>query len=323
MNDILEKLVERFASKYTDLEERLLKGAERAKKAKAYWQQARLARAKGQLKESREFRQLGNDEWANQLNPSPLSVPSMAHMGEESSCPRCRDVHWLDNGKDLFPCPDCDPWDAEAVRLHHSGITETRRLQTLESYKPGVHSTSREALAKARAFCDGTGLPWLILSGPPGCGKTHLARGIAMKLIKSGWQAKYWSSIHFTTLLHSTQSSGATVNLMDVLQTNANEELLILDDWGVETLTPWVISQYEGLLDKRWDSLAPTIITTNLPASEVLGISRRIHSRMNDVSMSVWVDMMGARDYRQVMRRSGEFSNELSRAVGGNPRPRY
>lgn len=319
MNEVYQSLLERFRPKYPDLEARLLKAAERARKAKEYWRQGRLARARGELQEARNFRQLGNDEWSGQLSSAPLSMPSRVYMGQEASCPRCRDVQWLDNGADLFPCPNCEPWDAEAARMKHSGISEVRRLQTLESYKPSVHPTCREALKQARGFCDG-GLPWLILSGPAGTGKTHLVRGIAMRLIKEGWVAKYWSSLHFTTLLHSTQAQGSTVNLMDVIEQNANEELLILDDWGVETLSPWVISQYEGLLDRRWDSLMPTIIATNLPASEVRGISHRIHSRMNDVSMSVWVDMMGAKDYRQVMRRSQEFSDELHSAIKGNPR---
>ena len=300
INDILEKITERYAGKYPDLPERLERGAAKAEVAKEYFRQGVIARMSGELVQARHLRELGDNQWQNILNDEPLSVPSQTHMGQESSCPRCRDVGWLERSpEELIPCPNCSPYDMEAVRLQHSGIPEARRLQTIGAFKPGTHPKAKLALDAANNFLGATGMPILTLSGPPGCGKTHLARGIALRMIRDGWVAKYWSTAHMTSVMHSTQGPFATRSLKDFIEENINEPLLILDDFGVETLTPWVISQYEWLIDKRWDAMGATLLTTNLPESEIRTISLRIHSRLMDNETSVWGDMMGVPDYRR------------------------
>jgi DNA replication protein DnaC len=295
----LERILRKLKEKYPDLDQRLAKGAENARAARSFYKQSVAARMDGDPNQARHFRDLGDDEWAHSLETEPLVVPSRALPGQEASCTQCRDVGWLERRGDLIQCSSCSQFDMEGYRLEHSGIPQARRQQTLESFKPHVHRKALTALTHARAFVDGYAAPWLVLSGPPGCGKTHLARGIALALIAQGWKVKYWPTIYLTTLLHSTQKRDATLDLADVINENANQELLILDDFGVETLTPWVVSQYEGLLDRRWDSLAPTILTSNLPASEIGALSRRISSRMADQSVCLWHDMSGMPDYRR------------------------
>ena len=300
MEDLFQAITERYKEKYPDLLERLKRGAERAKASREYYRQSKVARFMGDPLAARRLRELGNNEWANVMSTDQLLVPSRTHSGQEASCPRCRDVGWLERTpEELVPCSDCSPYDSVAASMAHSGIPEARRHQTLASFKGQIHPKARVALDDAKAFVSGAGWPWLILSGPPGSGKTHLARGIALELIEQGWVARYWSTVHLTAVLRSTQGANATATLTDVINQNIDEELLVLDDFGVEAVTPWVISHYEWILDKRWDSLAPTIITTNLPEQEIKEISIRIHSRMTDLKVSVWRDMVGIPDFRR------------------------
>ena len=294
---LFETLVEKLKEKHPNIEQMLERGRAKGKEVQVIRDQGKAARRAGDLVDARRLNEMARDLECRHKSDISLTVPSWEHRGEEASCPRCRDMHWLDRGGEYVPCTSCSAFDMEAVRLRHSGIPEARRQQTLGSFKPGVHLLAAEALKDAWNFVN-SGKPWLVLSGNPGCGKSHLARGAALELIHQGWDVIYTASVSLATLLHSTQAPGSKRQLDDVMKELAEVDLLVLDDYGAEKQSYFTTPQFEEIFRARNDSLGATIITTNLPRDQIKAISSRIHSRMEDRELSVWRHMAGVPDYR-------------------------
>ena len=82
-------------------------------------------------------------------------------------------------------------------------------------------------------------------------------------------------------------------------------ELLIIDDLGKEKGTEWVCETVYGIINKRYEQMKPTIITTEKPmaamTSHYEGKGKAILSR---ISEDFFLIRLNGKDYRQ--RRSNE-----------------
>ena len=244
-------------------------------------------------------------------------TPSYENPGEEAVCERCRDTGWLSRllptGNDIVPC-ECQREAMEEYRTQRRyatmGIPEVRRMKTLEAIDTSVHPRVGIALAAAQAFVGGgtpmspqatlgDGAPaFLVLTGPKGCGKTHLARGVVMELVKQGWEGKYMTSSDVLASLYMAQKVDAGEVFVE-LRRLQDLPLLAIDDLGTETYTGWSIGHMEDLLNKRLDSMAATVVTSNLAPSALREMSGRLYSRFEDKRECNWVDMQGVSDYRR------------------------
>tara|TARA_R110002020_G_scaffold287335_1_gene502825 strand:- start:263 stop:832 length:570 start_codon:yes stop_codon:yes gene_type:complete len=173
-----------------------------------------------------------------------------------------------------------------------------RKIQTLASYKFDVHSNARAAASAANDLVNGAGNPWLVLSGPKGAGKTHIARAIGYELLAQQFSVLYHRAGDLETLMRATQRPNAPVDMADLSKGLADVNALIIDDCWATVSTEWALGQLENILDQRYESMALTVITTNLPPAEIRKMSGRLFSRMADQSISTWVDMVGVPDYR-------------------------
>jgi DNA replication protein DnaC len=137
---------------------------------------------------------------------------------------------------------------------------------------------------------------WLLLIGPNGCGKTHLAAAIANKSLEDG------ALVLFATvpdlLDHLRAAFAPTSNeVYDQLFSRMREaEVLILDDLGAQQSSPWANEKLFQLLNYRYNSRFPTVITAN--SRGLQGIDERIRSRLTDASLVTTVILDRAKDYR-------------------------
>lgn len=135
---------------------------------------------------------------------------------------------------------------------------------------------------------------WLVLTGPWGCGKTHLAASIANYRIQQGHPVFFVVVPDLLDHLRATyapDSKTAYDVLFDRIKTTP---LLVLDDLGAQTTTSWAHEKLFQLVNYRYNARLPTVITTSVALAE---IPPAIVSRLRDPGIGLVV-AIDAPDYR-------------------------
>ncbi|HZU13557.1 MAG TPA: ATP-binding protein [Chloroflexota bacterium] len=151
---------------------------------------------------------------------------------------------------------------------------------------------------------------WLVLYGAFGTGKTHLAAAVANHRIEAGHPAVFIVVPDLLDHLRSTFSPSSEVTYDELFETVRDTPLLILDDLGTQTSTPWAQEKLYQILNHRYNTALPTVITTNLSPDE---IEPRLRSRLGDSHLSKLVEI------RDIDKRLG-VTHEAGRRTTRRPR---
>ena len=120
---------------------------------------------------------------------------------------------------------------------------------------------------------------WLVLMGAYGTGKTHLAAAIGHYRSAMGDNPIFTVVPDLLDHLRATFSPASTVSYDSVFSQVRTANLLILDDLGTQNATPWAKEKLYQILNYRYETRLPTVITTSASLEE---IDPRIRSRMLD-----------------------------------------
>jgi DNA replication protein DnaC len=120
---------------------------------------------------------------------------------------------------------------------------------------------------------------WLLLTGPYGSGKTHLAAAIGNYQAGLGFPPLMVSVPDLLDHLRAAFSPNSTVSLDRRFEEVRTSHLLILDDLGTQSATPWAREKIYQLFNYRYNAELPTVITTSNTAEE---LDPRLYSRMQD-----------------------------------------
>jgi len=110
---------------------------------------------------------------------------------------------------------------------------------------------------------------WLVLAGPSGCGKTHLAAAIANYCIENNHPVFYVTTPDLLDHLRSTFSPNSEIPYDEFFEQVRNTPLLILDDLGAQSSTPWAKEKLDQLLNHRFSNQLPTVIVSIIPIEEL------------------------------------------------------
>lgn len=139
----------------------------------------------------------------------------------------------------------------------------------------------RQALSLARAFAERP-VGWLVFTGTYGCGKTHLAAAIANFQVAAGRATPMFVVVpDLLDHLRATFNPTSSTTLDRLFDQVRSVPLLILDDLGTESATPWAREKLFQLLNYRYAGRLPTVITSYNTPDEM---DERLASRMADAS---------------------------------------
>jgi DNA replication protein DnaC len=128
---------------------------------------------------------------------------------------------------------------------------------------------------------------WLVLTGPYGCGKTHLAAAIANSLADKGNPPLFIMVPDLLDHLRATFSPSSATSYDRRFDEIRTAPLLILDDLGAQSTSPWAKEKLHQLFNYRYNAELPTVITVAVDMLE--SIDERLRVRLADERLCTFV----------------------------------
>lgn len=161
------------------------------------------------------------------------------------------------------------------------------RYRTCKMEQLTTISGNETAMKAVREFVpvDGKGL---LLTGPVGTGKTHMAVARVIELIKRGHRAVFVPAAELLMDLRRAYDGESTES--DVMAIYSNAEVLLLDDLGAERVTEWTKQVFYVLINRRYNAMRSTIVTTNLTPAQLGDVfDQRVVSRLTGMCRVVGI----------------------------------
>ncbi|MPM68967.1 hypothetical protein SDC9_115904 [bioreactor metagenome] len=149
----------------------------------------------------------------------------------------------------------------------------------------------------------------IIFFGPVGTGKTFYAGCIANALIEKLVPVLVTS---FSAVISSLQALSFGEDKNEVFKRLQEPDVLILDDCGIERSTEYILEQMFLIVDARYRSNKPLIVTTNLTPAE-LTTDKLEYARIYDriLENSLQIQVKGASRRLDIAARKQDEFNKL------------
>ena len=231
-------------------------------------------------------------EFAKQVEPPPVEL-------DPDVCQECGGAGFVrldlpikdpNFGKPVqCRCIESETQQERTARLqHYSNIGPLTRLTFDNLISRGRSSDPRDqahfqrCVEDAQAFAkDPQG--WLVLVGASGCGKTHIAAAITNRCLELGTPALFVVVPDLLDHLRAAYRPNAEVSYDQLFEQVRTAPVLVLDDLGTQSATPWAEEKLFQLINHRYNARLPTVVTTNRPLRK---LDDRLRTRLGDPSLS-------------------------------------
>ena len=265
------------------------------------------------------------------------------HMALEN-CTLCRGTGWKlvprtdgTRGSVAVAC-DCGMEERATRVMERARIPKRYEHCDFESYVTdlvdGITWTAQhsQSLKNAKVLTQGfvrdypgSAEKGLLLMGPSGVGKTHLAVASLKELVRRGHGGLFCDYRELLKEIQASYNPASQSTEMGILEPIRTAEILVLDDLGATKPSDWVRDIVGIVLNARYNERRTTIITTNyvdnpatdgesarlpngklVPPSREDSLEQRISSRMRSrlYEMCRTVELF-APDFRREVRQSG------------------
>jgi len=136
----------------------------------------------------------------------------------------------------------------------------------LQAYPEDINYTHPRGLDKS-TFASLLSGQWIehhqnvLITGATGCGKTYLGCVLATQACRQGYSVRYFRSSRLLEQLSIAHGDGRFAKLLNQL---AKTDVLVLDDWGLESLTLGQRNDILELMEDRHGNRS-TLITSQVP----------------------------------------------------------
>ncbi len=156
-----------------------------------------------------------------------------------------------------------------------------------------------EALPHAAAYAENPD-GWLVLTGPSGSGKTHMAAAIANRCIERQQTVFFIMVADLLDHLRAAYSPASEVAYDELFEQVRNVPVLVLDDLGAHSSTPWAQEKLFQVISHRHNASLPTVLTVRGPLTRL------------DESTRTRLEAEG----RSAVLQLGHFNSRLALGIG-------
>lgn len=256
-------------------------------------------------------------EFSSNKNAAEQSGKGEAELRYEPEiCPIC-----FGSGMEVVAGKGARPCICRKQRSHSNSLDKARIPRRYEDCHFQSYRALNATQQKAAAYALRLAMEFpaadrgLLLMGPVGTGKTHLAVSIVKALTERGFSCLFYE---FGSLLKKIQDSynpNTQASELGILSEVFESEVLVLDEIGASKPTDWVRDTMAHIINTRYNDKKLTIFTTNYldirksDSEEILEerIGVRMRSRLFEMCKTVNIE---GKDFRKTFDQAPKSKKE-------------